>query len=1080
MNTIVVVNKILLQIDEYVKKRRARIIDLFRAVDSGGDGTVTPAELRDGLEKIGITATDVEFLALIEAFDPDGSGEIEFSEFVQAVKTAKNNIGVVEVRDDNSPEVVNPVEHLEDYDVASVFELLKRVQNQSLFFKGFSESDLQSLAKTNVGVVEFSEGQILVPEGKKAEWFGIVVSGCLSLQTPSMEKINNGERTTTLGPGDWVNATCFLNLLAVDQFCKDFVSGGSSAQTPSRTAARLWNRGRLITSRLQNSTYDNLMLVGDFDDVLQLREGAIICWSKSTIASMATVRTSLCLRLTQSLIASSQSSRASGYGHSVHTEKTDALTYMSEQKAPTPNVEGGRSPSPSGRKSPTGSQLDIIRKLKIALEQEKEKWKRKFETLKGVLEDQHKQKITKIIKKHKDDFHQELQAATAQHVEEIAKQKGELSTIAKKDDREKIALRAKVAKLTKELQQYKKEQDKKLEEVAQKISSEAKSQKAKIHWGRVRNDMQKSAKARDKFAELMHQGTLKALRNVREEALKALEETRLKLKNSTAQADSTKEALENAEKMKVEMNMQIETLQDLVYRTENEKNKLEKKKNSVLRANIQRRFAAAKLQADKRRNAEALQSLRNQVQALNTELKMVTDESKMKEEDIAKLHEQTESLKEKVKLLSNRCNDRTLLTFIQSISSQFTICRLGNALSSSNLEVENCSKIMKEMNCNITSLKQKISSLEKDIEAKGKMCQNTKNKLGVVSQEAGQLRLQNEEGKRLVISLTSQLNDLQKRLTNLRHSHETGSITGFSSQRKNRTRSMTMMKMKKSNNNKIKMPGKKVRTQQQHFNGEGPMLLSQLKNINLSQSLPGSVENNIISYLSLKNSPGSYELCDVALPSQMSSTSPRLRWLRKSYLLFVNIDTSKFSNLTGWALSNNFRVLTSEEYLAQRKKMSISRKPSGSAAQGKDPAEVRAIIWRPSYSNGGHIRNEDKREMPGYVSESLNIKSSIDAEYKHLRLSQLQEALGVYGYDGYCPTNPPVIVVHQPGNHLWRRRNKEEDMPGVVILQAPLTSNALASALKLQLGQCRISSKETTTQICAFLPQRPRNKSGDS
>ena len=72
MNTIVEVQKMLMRIDEYVNKRRARIIDLFRAVDSGGDGTVTPDELREGLEKIGILASDEEFLALTQAFDPDG------------------------------------------------------------------------------------------------------------------------------------------------------------------------------------------------------------------------------------------------------------------------------------------------------------------------------------------------------------------------------------------------------------------------------------------------------------------------------------------------------------------------------------------------------------------------------------------------------------------------------------------------------------------------------------------------------------------------------------------------------------------------------------------------------------------------------------------------------------------------------------------------------------------------------------------------------------------------------------------------------------------------------------------------
>ena len=133
MNTIVEVQKMLMRIDEYVNKRRARIIDLFRAVDSGGDGTVTPDELREGLEKIGILASDEEFLALTQAFDPDGSGEIEFSEFVQAVKTARNQIETTK-SEESGPEVVEPVAGLEGYDVADVFELLKRVQKQSLFF----------------------------------------------------------------------------------------------------------------------------------------------------------------------------------------------------------------------------------------------------------------------------------------------------------------------------------------------------------------------------------------------------------------------------------------------------------------------------------------------------------------------------------------------------------------------------------------------------------------------------------------------------------------------------------------------------------------------------------------------------------------------------------------------------------------------------------------------------------------------------------------------------------------------------------------------------------------------------------
>ena len=57
-----------------------RLIDLFREWDDDGNGALDKKELRAAVAALGYEAPRAEVDALYDAFDKDGSGEIEFKE----------------------------------------------------------------------------------------------------------------------------------------------------------------------------------------------------------------------------------------------------------------------------------------------------------------------------------------------------------------------------------------------------------------------------------------------------------------------------------------------------------------------------------------------------------------------------------------------------------------------------------------------------------------------------------------------------------------------------------------------------------------------------------------------------------------------------------------------------------------------------------------------------------------------------------------------------------------------------------------------------------------------------------------
>jgi hypothetical protein len=62
--------------------------EVFAQFDTDGSGAVDTDEMATMVESLGMLVTKTELAAMIKAADADGSGEIEFNEFVQVIETA--------------------------------------------------------------------------------------------------------------------------------------------------------------------------------------------------------------------------------------------------------------------------------------------------------------------------------------------------------------------------------------------------------------------------------------------------------------------------------------------------------------------------------------------------------------------------------------------------------------------------------------------------------------------------------------------------------------------------------------------------------------------------------------------------------------------------------------------------------------------------------------------------------------------------------------------------------------------------------------------------------------------------------
>jgi len=66
--------------EDQIKKLR----ETFMALDANGDGLLTPVELKEGLRKAGLKEIPPDLQAIMEGIDSDGSGVIDYTEFLAA------------------------------------------------------------------------------------------------------------------------------------------------------------------------------------------------------------------------------------------------------------------------------------------------------------------------------------------------------------------------------------------------------------------------------------------------------------------------------------------------------------------------------------------------------------------------------------------------------------------------------------------------------------------------------------------------------------------------------------------------------------------------------------------------------------------------------------------------------------------------------------------------------------------------------------------------------------------------------------------------------------------------------------
>ncbi|CAE8702124.1 unnamed protein product, partial [Polarella glacialis] len=63
--------------------------DIFMSLDSDGDGLLTAKELTDGMNKAGFTEIPADFAAILKDVDSNGSGVIDYTEFLAATLDKK-------------------------------------------------------------------------------------------------------------------------------------------------------------------------------------------------------------------------------------------------------------------------------------------------------------------------------------------------------------------------------------------------------------------------------------------------------------------------------------------------------------------------------------------------------------------------------------------------------------------------------------------------------------------------------------------------------------------------------------------------------------------------------------------------------------------------------------------------------------------------------------------------------------------------------------------------------------------------------------------------------------------------------
>lgn len=83
------IREVVMHIGSYMKRKRLRVIDLFRFCDADGNGSISPQEMIDTLSQMEIQLTPEQGEEFINFIDKDGNGSIDIDEFEELVRVAR-------------------------------------------------------------------------------------------------------------------------------------------------------------------------------------------------------------------------------------------------------------------------------------------------------------------------------------------------------------------------------------------------------------------------------------------------------------------------------------------------------------------------------------------------------------------------------------------------------------------------------------------------------------------------------------------------------------------------------------------------------------------------------------------------------------------------------------------------------------------------------------------------------------------------------------------------------------------------------------------------------------------------------
>jgi len=133
---------------DLLKKKRLRASDLFKKIDSSGDGNVTGEELRAGLSDLGFKLSDADLQSIMSVIDKDGGGEVSVKEFDRAMRAAEKLPAKKEKKDlVQAPVKKRGITEQDKEEMRQIFCL----------FKQLSQARSAGLSDDNIQITDWNE-----------------------------------------------------------------------------------------------------------------------------------------------------------------------------------------------------------------------------------------------------------------------------------------------------------------------------------------------------------------------------------------------------------------------------------------------------------------------------------------------------------------------------------------------------------------------------------------------------------------------------------------------------------------------------------------------------------------------------------------------------------------------------------------------------------------------------------------------------------------------------------------------------------------------------------------------------------